>query len=267
MKPKANNATPRSASGEDFAAGGAEAVKPYDLQGDKGGQVERMFDSIAPRYDLMNALMSGGLHRVWLRRALAQVPPLGESARVLDVACGTGDVSFALARRFPHAFVQGVDLSEGMLSVARRRTARLDAATASRLAFTQGDCLALPWQDDTYDAVTVSYGVRNFSRLEQGYREMLRVLKPGGTLVVLELCEPTSPAMHFLYRLYTRTLVPLAGRIVSGDARAYSYLPESIAACPQRGAMTALMQRAGFTQTRYRALFPGAACLYTARKG
>lgn len=246
--------------------GGVEHVTPYDNTRAKTGQVEEMFDSIAPAYDLMNTAMTFGLHRYWRNRALAMVGN-DHPRRVLDVATGTGDVAFHLYRRFRPERMVGLDLSEGMLAIARRKLAASDDdEMRRRMEFVQGDSLALPFGDGEFDAVTVAYGVRNFERLEDGLREMARVLRPGGLLCIIELSEPRNPLTHAMYRLYSRRLIPLVGRMVSGDSRAYTYLPESIAAAPQRDDMTGLMKRAGLTDCRWRSLTFGAVTIYTGRR-
>lgn len=258
------------------APAGAESVLPYGAGDAKEEQVRRMFDNIAPAYDLMNTAMSFGLHRRWRDRALTALESAlrhgaegtaGVQPRLLDVATGTGDVAFELWRRLRPCHVEGIDLSEGMLSVARRKLAGMPAAARGAIAFRQADCLALPYADGTFDAVTVAYGVRNFSRLRQGYAEMLRVLRPGGVLCVIELARPVAGPARMAYDLYSRRLIPAVGRLVSGDSRAYTYLPESIAAAPQRGAMTALMLEAGFARASWRTLTMGAVAVYLARKG
>lgn len=224
-----------------------------------------MFDHIASAYDRMNSLMTLGMHVRWRTRALAELRrAVGDTdGNLLDVATGTGDVAIHLRSLFPRAFIMGIDLSKGMMDVARAKVAKMEL---QGMAFKQADCLALPFAPDTFEAVTVAYGVRNFADLEKGYREMLRVLRPGGRLCVIELCEPRNLPMRLGYRLYTRTLVPLMGRLLSGDRSAYSYLPRSVAACPQRADMTALMLRAGFTDAAYRVLPPSAIAIYTATK-
>lgn len=241
-----------------------EHLNPYS-GGDKAPQVEAMFDNIASTYDRMNSLMTMGMHVRWRERALRwlrhSVGDTGE--RLLDVATGTGDVAIDLRRLFPRAAVTGIDLSEGMMQVARRK---VHIAGLQGIDFQQADCLDLHFADNTFEAVTVAYGVRNFADLERGYREMLRVLRPGGHLCVIELCEPRNPLMRLGYHLYTRTLVPVAGRLLSGDSSAYSYLPRSVSACPQRADMTALMRRTGFSDTAYRVLPPYVIAIYTARK-
>ncbi|MDE6022056.1 MAG: bifunctional demethylmenaquinone methyltransferase/2-methoxy-6-polyprenyl-1,4-benzoquinol methylase UbiE [Muribaculaceae bacterium] len=246
-----------------------ESVKPYNATEAKGKQVGDMFDSIAPSYDFMNTLMTGGLHKHWRNKALkmaAAMLPKGAPAKILDVACGTGDVTFRLHKMFPKAQITGLDLSPGMLWVANGKLGWYDHDTQELITFMEGDCLHLPFADNTFDFVTVAYGVRNFERLEEGYREMWRVMKPGGLICVIELSEPSNSPMRSLYRLYSRHVIPFVGKLVSHDVRAYSYLPESIAACPQREDMTRLMSNAGFSSPLYRSLTLGVVTIYLAKK-
>lgn len=250
------------------AKSGAELVNPYCDGEEKGGQVERMFDSIAPAYDFMNTAMTFGLHRYWRKRALdAMTKALKTPPRaILDIATGTGDVAFDLHRRFPDASVTGMDLSAGMLAVANRKLEKADASTRSHISFLQGDSLDIQLPDNSRDIVTVAYGVRNFEHLLRGYEEMRRVLRPGGTLCVIELSRPASKLPLLLYNIYSRHLIPIAGRAVSGDSRAYSYLPESIAAAPQRSDMTDIMEKAGFSHCTWKSLTFGAVTYYLATK-
>lgn len=249
--------------------GEPESVKPYNATEAKGKQVGEMFDSIAPSYDLMNTLMTGGLHKHWRNKSLkmaAAMLPKGEPTRILDVACGTGDVTFRLHKMFPKANITGLDLSPGMLLVANGKLELWDKDTQKLITFMEGDCLHMPFADNTFDFVTVAYGVRNFERLEEGYREMRRVMKPGGVLCVIELSEPSNATMKSLYRLYSRHVIPFVGKLVSHDNRAYSYLPESIAACPQRNEMTQLMANAGFSSPKFKSLTVGVVTIYLAMK-
>ena len=241
-----------------------ENITPYDSDGDeKSRQVRRMFDSIAPAYDLMNSLMSFGLHRRWLRRAVDEVAA-NEPKLILDVATGTADVAIALARRIPEASVTGIDLSEGMINIGLRKVE--EAGLDPRITLRQADCLDLPFDDNTFDAVTVAYGVRNFQNLLDGYREMWRVMRRGATLTVIELSTPRNRVIKPLYNFYTGTIIPLVGRIISRDISAYRYLPRSIAAVPQGSEMAALMQQAGFTDTRFTPLTFSTVTIYHARK-
>lgn len=248
---------------------GAELINPYSGDGDKGEQVEQMFDSIAPAYDFMNTAMTFGLHKWWKTRALNAATKALSSPdikNILDIATGTGDVAFDLHRRFPKANITGVDLSAGMLGVAREKLNKMNDTAKRSISFIQGDSLALSLPDNSQDLITVAYGVRNFEHLHKGYQEMYRVLRPGGTLCVIELSCPSSPLLLSLYKVYSRKLIPLVGRMVSGDSHAYSYLPESIAAAPQRDAMTAIMKDCGFTDTRWLSLTFGVVTYYIAHK-
>ncbi len=246
---------------------GAELINPYRQEGAKGEQVQEMFDSIAPAYDFMNTAMTFGLHRWWRTRAINQALRRKRNpGRILDVATGTGDVAFYLHSRLPEAAIEGIDLSEGMLQIAKRKQEQLPAAERGKLNFRAGDCLALPYDDNEFDMVTVAYGVRNFEHLAAGYREMLRVLRPGGLLCVIELAVPASKSVRGAYNLYSRHIIPAIGKAVSGDSRAYSYLPESIAAAPQRDDMTAIMSQAGFADCRWFTLTFGTVACYFAFK-
>lgn len=241
-----------------------ESVNPYTAdERNKSLQVREMFDNIAPAYDFMNRAMTFGIDRRWRRKAVDMLRR-HPHAKILDVATGTGDLALLLARRTDAEMITGIDLSEGMIEVGRKKVEH--AGLTDRISLRSGDCLNLPMADDTFDAVTVAYGVRNFENLLAGYREMLRVLRPGGTLTVIELSTPVNRLIKPLYRLYTRFIIPTIGRIVSKDVRAYSYLPESIAAVPQRRAMTALIEQAGFDNPAYRTLTFGTCCIYTAHK-
>ncbi len=247
----------------------AEDIKPYNDEEAKGKQVGEMFDSIAPSYDFMNTMMTGGLHVRWRNKALKMAASRmgGKSPKmILDVACGTGDVSFRLHEMFPKAHVTGLDLSAGMLKIAKEKLTEMDPEDQHHITFLEGDCLKMPFPDETFDLVTVAYGVRNFEHLEEGYREMRRVMKPDGVICVIELSEPANPLIRSGYRLYSRNVIPLVGRMVSKDTRAYSYLPESIAACPQRGDMTAMMERAGFRDATFKSLTLGVITIYLASK-
>lgn len=242
----------------------AEHINPY--VGDnrpKAQQVRSMFDSIAPAYDVMNRMMTFGIDRLWRAKAVGMLKrTVSQGGDILDVATGTGDLALLLDKKLLPSAVTGIDLSENMIEIARRKSANV----GDRIRFMTADCLALPFDDNTFNCVTVAYGVRNFEHLLQGYREMHRVLRPGGTLCVIELSTPTSPLVRPLYRFYTRCIIPLVGRMVSRDNRAYTYLPESIAAVPQGRQMTLLMEEAGFSQTVCRPLTFGVCTIYTATK-
>ena len=205
-------------------------------------QVEAMFDRIAGVYDLMNSLMTAGLHHRWRRRAvdLARVAPGND---VLDVASGTGDLAIALAARVgADGKVIGSDFSEQMLDRARVK--------APQLEWQQANALALPYEDDRFDAVTVGFGARNFSDLDAGLAEMVRVTRPGGRVVVLEITTPTRPPLSTFFRLWFDRLVPLFGRF-AGDPDAYSYLPSSVRRFPDARTLAMRLSEAGLEEVSY----------------
>lgn len=241
-----------------------EGVKPYgDQDSGKTEQVRQMFDSIAPAYDFMNRAMTLGIDIWWRRLAVKRLRRLSPT-RILDVATGTGDFAIQLHNSLHPQHITGIDLSQGMLDEARRKVEAKGLAGA--ITFEQGDCMALPMEDGTFDAVTVAFGVRNFEHLQQGYREMARVLRPGGMLCVLELSTPRNPVIRWFYDLYTLHIIPWIGSIKSGDKSAYRYLPQSIAAVPQGDDMLQLMRDAGLHETKYRCLTLGTCTIYTAVK-
>ncbi|MCH5219263.1 MAG: bifunctional demethylmenaquinone methyltransferase/2-methoxy-6-polyprenyl-1,4-benzoquinol methylase UbiE [Muribaculaceae bacterium] len=243
-----------------------ENITPYGVTGDnrpKGAQVRDMFDSIAPAYDLMNRMMTLGIDKRWRRKCVDTVHKAG-AVDILDLATGTADLAIRMAQLIPTSNITGVDLSPAMVDIGNKKVK--ETGLAGRVTLQTGDILNLPFADNSFDAVTIAFGVRNLEQLDKGYSEMLRVLRPGGTLVVLELTEPSSPLVRPLYRLYTRHVIPAAGRLVSHDGRAYTYLPESISAVPARQSMTHIMAAAGFVNAAYRNLVAGVAAIYTASK-
>ena len=211
-------------------------------------QVRAMFDRIAGLYDVMNSVMTAGLHHRWRRRAvdLAAVRP---GDRALDVATGTGDLAIELARRVgPDGEVVGSDFAEGMLERARQKVPPAGDASAP-LRFEWGDAQALPYTDASFAAATVGFGARNFADLEAGLGEMARVVRPGGRVVVLEITQPQRPPLSTFFALWFDRLIPLLGRIT--DEQAYSYLPSSVKRFPQPPALAAAMERAGLEQLRW----------------
>ncbi len=206
------------------------------------GQVRAMFDRIAGFYDLMNSVMTAGLHHRWRARAV-DLANVGPGSRVLDVATGTGDLAIALARRVgPGGTTVACDFSEVMLELARRK--------APGIEFTWGDALALDYADDAFDAATVGFGARNFDDLERGVAEMTRVVRPGGRVVILEITTPTKPPLSTFFRVWFDRLVPALGRL-AGDPEAYGYLPSSVKRFPGAAELAAIMHRAGLRNVRY----------------
>lgn len=245
-------------------ASGAEKILPYEGDSrNKGEQVEEMFDNIAPAYDFMNRAMTFGIDRLWRAKAVDIIRQDGPGA-ILDVATGTADLAILMAKEMPGAMITGIDLSEGMIAAGEKKIGK--SGLQDRVTLRRADCLDLPFEDASFDCVTVAYGVRNFEHLLEGYRQMLRVLRPGGMLCVIELSTPTSSLVKPFYQLYTRYIIPTVGRLVSDDVRAYSYLPESIAAVPQGEQMCRIMIDAGFTDATFRSLTFGTCTIYTARR-
>jgi demethylmenaquinone methyltransferase/2-methoxy-6-polyprenyl-1,4-benzoquinol methylase len=228
----------------------------------EAGEVRAMFDRIAGVYDLLNGAMTAGLHHRWRARA-AEEARVGPGSRVLDVATGTGDLAIELARRVsPGGEVVGADFSEGMLDRARRKAGTPSGEDRVRPRFEWADALALPYPDDRFDAATVGFGVRNFDDLARGLAEMVRVVRPGGRVVVLEMTTPRRPPLSVFFGLWFDRIVPALGRLTGalavlsgrGDAaiaNAYSYLPSSVKRFPGPAALAAELERAGLEEVRY----------------
>ena len=210
------------------------------------------FDEIARDYDRMNHLMTAGLDRCWRKRAVQ-----GLHGKVLDVACGTGDMVVELLRTRHAASLQvtGVDLSEEMLAIAKRK--------APQAEYRLADAEHLPFGDASFDAVTCAFGIRNFVHLEQGLVEMVRVLKPGGRMAILELATPDNPFIRFFYNIYTRRIIPWLGSRIAGNREAYTYLPSSIERFPKGTAMVDKLKAAGGREVKQRKLTFGVCRLYT----
>ncbi|MDY4043482.1 MAG: bifunctional demethylmenaquinone methyltransferase/2-methoxy-6-polyprenyl-1,4-benzoquinol methylase UbiE [Marinifilaceae bacterium] len=228
----------------------------------KKEKVQEMFNGIAPKYDLLNHLLSLGIDKAWRRKAMRELER-GAKDRVLDVACGTGDFSIEALRHGVRQVV-GVDISENMLAVAREKAR--DKGLEEQLEFLYGDSEQLTFPDENFDAVTVAFGVRNFEHLERGLREMCRVLRSGGRVVILEFSTPDRFPMKQLYRFYFKHILPRVGGLVSGDRGAYEYLPASVFAFPQGDRFLDIMRACGFRDVRRRPLTFGIATLYTGEK-
>ena len=241
-----------------------EKIKPYEGQGDKGKLVEEMFDNIAPTYDTLNHRLSWDIDKGWRKKAIKQLAPF-RPQKMLDIATGTGDFAILSAQMLHPLQLIGTDISEGMMEVGRQKVA--EAGLSDHITFEYQDCTALTYPDNSFDAVTAAFGVRNFENIEQGITEMYRVLKPGGHLMILELSSPVHFPMKQLYNIYSKVVIPTVGRLLSKEHTAYSYLPASIKVVPQGKVMTDLLSRVGFSEARSRTFTFGICSLYTGSKG
>ena len=232
-------------------------------EGEKASRVQGIFTSVAARYDLMNDLMSGGLHRIWKDAAVDWLAPR-PGMRVLDVAGGTGDIAFRILRRAPSAHVTVLDLTSSMLVEGRRRAEA--QALASRLAWVAGDAMALPFPDASFDAFTISFGIRNVTRPEAALAEAFRVLRRGGRLLVLEFSRVPVPLLEKAYDLYSFNVIPRMGEAVTGDRASYQYLVESIRRFPDQESFLSMIRGAGFGNAGYRNLSMGVAALHSGWK-
>ncbi len=237
-----------------------EKVLPYESKGNnKTEQVEEMFDKIAGQYDTMNHLMSLFQDRNWRRSALRSLIDL-RPKRMLDIATGTADFAISAYEELEPTEIVGIDLSKEMLEVGKKK---IEVKGLDKIiSLEQGDSMSLRFDDNAFDALTVAFGVRNFSDLKKGLCEMNRVLRPGGRALILELSEPTNPLFKLGYKFYTKCIIPLMAKVVAKDLRAYEYLPESIAACPQGQEMASLMLECGFSSVSVCTFMFGACSLY-----
>ena len=223
------------------------------------GEVRGMFDRIAGVYDLMNSAMTAGLHHTWRARAV-ELTRVGPGSDALDICCGTGDLALALRRAIgPEGRVIGSDFSEPMLELARAKAGK----DGERVEFEWADALELPYEDDSFDAVTVGFGARNLADLDLGLREMARVLRPGGRLVILEITRPQRQPLASFYSLWFDRLIPMLGSL-AGDSEAYSYLPESVRSFPDPNSLAAKMEAGGFERIRWLLLAGGIIAIHSA---
>ena len=239
-----------------------ETINPYS-EGEKAQQVEQMFDNIAPTYDTLNHRLSWDIDRGWRRKAIRQLQPY-KPLSVLDIATGTGDFAILAAEMLQPQRLIGADISEGMMQIGRQKAEQRGLADV--IAFEKEDCLALSYQDATFDAVTAAFGIRNFADLDRGLAEMCRVLKPGGHLSIVELTTPPRFPMKQLFHVYSHTILPVYGRLISRDSSAYSYLTKTIEAFPQGEQMVGILRKAGFGEASFHRLTFGICTMYFATK-
>ena len=239
-----------------------EVIKPYG-EGEKAKQVEQMFDNIAPSYDKLNHRLSWNIDKGWRRKAIKQLAPFKPQS-LLDIATGTGDFAILAAEMLRPQKLVGADISEGMMEIGRQKVHQ--KGLQDIISFDKEDCLHLSYQDETFDAVTAAFGIRNFADLDSGLREMQRVLRKGGHLSIVELTSPVSFPMKQLFHIYSHTVLPVYGRLISKDTSAYSYLTKTIEAFPQGEQMVEILQKAGFSEAHFKRLTCGICTMYFAKK-
>lgn len=228
--------------------------------------VRNMFNSIAGSYDKLNHIMSMNIDKAWRRKAIRMIAKglPSEGGSLLDLACGTGDFSIAAAKSVPGIMVTGLDLSEGMLEVMGQKVAA--EGLSDKIGMKLGDGENLPFEEGTFDRVSIAFGIRNFENREQGLREMLRVLKKGGRIVILELSLPENPVIKWLFNLYFLHILPWIGGRISGDSKAYRYLPASVVGFPKKDAFMATMSACGLSNVGHKALSLGICRMYWGEK-
>ena len=232
-------------------------------EGEKAGMVHGVFTRVANKYDIMNDVMSVGIHRLWKDAMMDWLAPR-PGQKLLDVAGGTGDIAFRFLKRAPGAEATVLDMTESMLIEGQKRAEAENMA--DRLSWVVGDAMALPFADNTFDVYTISFGIRNVTRIPDALAEAYRVLKPGGRLMVLEFSQLPNPAMQWAYDRYSFNVIPLMGQIVANDRDSYQYLVESIRKFPDQEAFAAMIRQAGFAQVKYRNLTMGVAALHSGWK-
>ena len=240
-----------------------EAIKPYNERAEKGQQVEQMFDNIAPTYDKLNHRLSWDIDKGWRKKAIKYLEPFRPQT-ILDIATGTGDFAILSAEILHPQKLIGADISEGMMDIGRKKVH--DKGLQEIISFEKEDCLALSYPDSSFDAVTAAFGIRNFANLDKGLQELCRVLKPGGHLSIVELTTPVSFPMRQLFHIYSHSVLPVYGRLISKDTNAYSYLTKTIEAFPQGERMTEILHDAGFSKATFKRLTFGICTMYMATK-
>lgn len=239
-----------------------ESIKPYN-SGEKGKQVEEMFNNIASTYDTLNHRLSWDIDKGWRKKAIAQLQPFSPR-HILDIATGTGDFAILAARMLTPEKLIGADISEGMMDIGRQKVKR--ARLEQIISFEKEDCLQLSYPENSFDAVTAAFGIRNFPDLDRGLKEIFRVLKPDGHLSIVELTSPVTFPMKQLFKVYSHTVLPIYGRLVSRDDSAYHYLTATIEAFPQGEQMVGILKKAGFSEARFERLTFGICTMYLATK-
>ena len=240
-----------------------EKINPYEDGAEKAQQVEQMFNNIAPTYDKLNHRLSWNIDKGWRKKAIRSLKPF-EPKVLLDIATGTGDFAILAAQMLHPDKLIGADISEGMMAIGREKVKT--AGLQQIISFEKEDCTNLSYPEATFDAVIAAFGIRNFANLDKGLAEMCRVLKPGGHLSIVELTSPVSFPMKQLFHIYSHTVLPIYGRLISKDTSAYSYLTKTIEAFPQGELMVRILKDSGFKQAEFKRLPFGICTMYFATK-
>ena len=240
-----------------------EKIIPYNGKGDKGKLVEEMFDKIAPTYDTLNHRLSWDIDKGWRKKAIKQLQPYRPQL-MLDIATGTGDFAILAARVLSPSHLIGADISEGMMAIGREKVKK--AGLSKVISFQKEDCLNLSFPDNTFDAVTAAFGIRNFQNLDKGLTEICRVLKKSGHLSIVELTTPVSFPMKQLFHIYSNTILLNYAKFISKDKSAYEYLNKTVEAFPQGERMMEIFHKAGFAKSSFKRLTFGICTMYLAER-
>ena len=240
-----------------------ELINPYGKDGEKGKLVEQMFNNIAPTYDILNHRLSWDIDKSWRKKAISQLLPFNPQS-ILDIATGTGDFAILSAEMLSPKQMIGVDISDGMMTIGRQKVKA--KGLQDIVFFKKEDCTNLSFEDNSFDAVTAAFGIRNFQDLDRGLSEMCRVLKQGGHLIIVELTTPICFPMKQLFKIYSHTILPIYGRMISKDTNAYHYLINTIEAFPQGERMVEILRNIGFKEPKFTRLTSGICTMYFATK-
>lgn len=240
-----------------------ELINPYGKDGEKGKLVEQMFNNIAPTYDILNHRLSWDIDKSWRKKAISQLLPFNPQS-ILDIATGTGDFAILSAEMLSPKQMIGVDISDGMMTIGRQKVKA--KGLQDIVFFKKEDCTNLSFEDNSFDAVTAAFGIRNFQDLDRGLSEMCRVLRQGGHLIIVELTTPICFPMKQLFKIYSHTILPIYGRMISKDTNAYHYLINTIEAFPQGERMVEILRNIGFKEPKFTRLTSGICTMYFATK-
>ena len=242
-----------------------EEIKPYSEEGDKREQIETMFNKIAHSYDTLNHTLSLGIDKIWRKKAIEYLQKNRHSTdSVLDIATGTGDFAILAYKKLKPSHIIGCDISEEMMNIGRQKIEKL--GLSDKISLQKEDCSNMSFNNNSFDAVISAFALRNFQDLDQCLTEMYRVLAPGGNISIIDLCSPRTFPMKHLFYIYKKVIIPILGKLISKDNKAYTYLPNSMDTVPQAEEMRLIIEKAGFKNTNFKRLLLGVCILYTGEK-